>query len=125
MRLNIGGHSCLAPSSSRLAPSSSRLAPSSSRDFLPNHTHYRFELVTRPAGEHTPPSPGQSHRIAEDIETYNIEVSDRQYGQMQVTRQDHPPADGVHCYYEAGPEVSTSQCSCTHGYLLLLHDLRM
>mgnify|MGYP001057567339 CR=1 FL=1 len=34
------------------------------RDFLQNHTHYRFELVTRPAGEHTPPSPGQSHTIA-------------------------------------------------------------
>ena len=32
-------------------------------DFLDSHRHYRFELLTAPAGEHTPPTPGDRHEI--------------------------------------------------------------
>lgn len=32
-------------------------------DFLDRHTHYRFALVCRPAGDHTPPVSGERHVI--------------------------------------------------------------
>lgn len=33
-------------------------------DLLDRHTHYRFELLCRPAGEHAPPVPGERHALA-------------------------------------------------------------
>ena len=33
------------------------------RDFVDEHTHYRFDLVARPAGTHVPPSVGGAHTI--------------------------------------------------------------
>ena len=33
------------------------------RDFLDDHTHYRFDLTCRPAGTHVPPSVGGTHTI--------------------------------------------------------------
>lgn len=35
------------------------------RDFLGDHTHYRFDLVCRPAGRHAPPAPGEAHVITD------------------------------------------------------------
>lgn len=32
-------------------------------DFLDRHMHYKFPLTCRPAGDHTPPSPGDRHAI--------------------------------------------------------------
>jgi hypothetical protein len=33
------------------------------RDFQEDHIHYRFDLTCRPAGDHTPPVPGDRHTI--------------------------------------------------------------
>ena len=33
-------------------------------DFLDNHRHYRFELTASPAGDHSPPTPGERHVIS-------------------------------------------------------------
>ncbi len=35
------------------------------RNFLEDHIHYQIDLVARPAGQHTPPMPGQAHVITD------------------------------------------------------------
>jgi hypothetical protein len=39
------------------------------RDFIDEHTHYRFDLVCRPAGPHEPPNTGDEHVITVNEES--------------------------------------------------------